>query len=181
MTRLLLGIAVGVAIALLGIWGYAIYATPMGTSMPSAQWSASMMGGMGQGMGMHGGMGRMMQGAMYANMTGTQMQEHMQYCAQMMQQSNYTKMMGSNTVVIANFQFLPTTLTVKQRTTVTWVNMDQVAHTVSAGTHEQETGLFESGLLERMGSFSFTFTQPGTYTYHCDPHPYMTGTIVVES
>jgi plastocyanin len=29
------------------------------------------------------------------------------------------------------------------------------------------------------GTFSFTFMQPGTYTYHCTVHPYMKGTIVV--
>jgi len=25
----------------------------------------------------------------------------------------------------------------------------------------------------------YTFIRPGTYPYHCDPHPYMTGVVVV--
>ncbi len=81
-------------------------------------------------------------------------------------------------VAIVNYSFSPSTLTVKTGTTVRWVNMDSVQHTVSFGTHGNETGV-ESSLLGHMGSFSYTFTKPGTYEYHCDPHPYMTGSVVV--
>jgi len=85
-----------------------------------------------------------------------------------------------NTVIITNYAFYPDILTVRKGTTVTWINMDPVPHTVEAGTHEKPTGKFESQLLGRMESFSYTFTEPGTYVYHCDPHPYMTGKIIVE-
>ena len=37
----------------------------------------------------------------------------------------------------------------------------------------------ESPLLGHMGSFSYTFPEAGTYVYHCDPHPYMTGSVTV--
>jgi hypothetical protein len=42
-----------------------------------------------------------------------------------------------------------------------------------------DTGLFDSGTLNVGNTFSFTFTQAGTFTYHCNIHPMMTGAIVV--
>lgn len=88
--------------------------------------------------------------------------------------------LGYGTVVIFNNAFNPSYVTVKKGSTVAWFNMDSVAHTVTSGTHDQATGLFDSGLLGHMESFSFTFTETGTYEYHCDPHPWMTGTVIVE-
>ena len=85
-----------------------------------------------------------------------------------------------NTIVITNYAFYPETLVVKRGTSVTWVNMDPVPHTVDSGTHEKHTGVFSSGLLGRMESYSFTFNEAGTYVFHCDPHPYMTGKVIVE-
>ena len=81
-------------------------------------------------------------------------------------------------VTIMNYSFNPSTLEVRAGATVRWVNMDMVAHTVSFGTHEDPAGI-ESLLLGHMGSFSYTFPEAGTYVYHCDPHPYMTGSVTV--
>jgi plastocyanin len=81
-------------------------------------------------------------------------------------------------VSIMNYRFTPGDLTVRAGTTVRWVNMDMVGHTVSFGTHEDPTGI-ESPLLGHMGSFSHTFSEPGPTVYHCDPHPYMTGSVLV--
>lgn len=83
-------------------------------------------------------------------------------------------------VMIVNYSFRPSSITVQAGTTVLWVNMDFVEHTVSFGTHENPTGV-ESPLLGHMGSFSYTFTEPGVYEYHCDPHPYMRGSVTVAS
>ena len=83
-------------------------------------------------------------------------------------------------VLIVNYSFSPLNLTIPVGTTVRWVNMDHVGHTVSFGMHGHETGI-ESDLMGHMGSFSYTFTEPETYLYHCDPHPYMTGEVVVTS
>ena len=83
-------------------------------------------------------------------------------------------------VAIVDYAFSPSSLTVKVGTTIRWVNMDFVEHTVSFGTHDNPTGV-ESPLLGHMGSFGYTFTEPGTYEYHCDPHPYMTGSVIVNS
>jgi amicyanin len=81
---------------------------------------------------------------------------------------------GGNAVTMSNFSFSPATLTVSAGATVTWTNRDSVTHTVVS-----DTGVFDSGNMGRNASFSHTFDIAGTYTYHCGPHPYMKGTIVV--
>jgi plastocyanin len=58
--------------------------------------------------------------------------------------------------------------------TVTWVNNDGIDHTATS-----DTGLFNSEIIPPGGSYSFTFTTPGTYTYGCEFHPLMKGTVVV--
>ena len=84
---------------------------------------------------------------------------------------------GPNQVVINNFAFGPTTLTVKRGTTVTWTNKDGDAHTVTAAGAKP---LFGSNPLDTGDSFSFTFNAPGTYAYFCKIHPTMKGVIVVQ-
>jgi plastocyanin len=80
-----------------------------------------------------------------------------------------------NSVSIMNFAFSPLTLTVKTGTKVTWTNKDTVTHTVTA-----DQGAFNSGFLSSGNGFSFTFTQAGTYSYHCNIHHSMMATIVVQ-
>jgi len=82
-------------------------------------------------------------------------------------------------VAIVNYAFSPNAITVKAGTTVRWINMDFVAHTVSFGAHDNMTEGMGSNLLGHMGAYEYTFTQAGVYEYHCDPHPYMTGTVTV--
>ena len=79
------------------------------------------------------------------------------------------------TAKIDNFTFAPARLTVKAGTTVTWRNEDDIPHTVTSVTQ-----LFKSRALDTDDSFSFTFTESGTYEYFCSLHPRMTATIVVE-
>jgi amicyanin len=79
-------------------------------------------------------------------------------------------------VTIDNFTFAPHRLTVKRGTTVTWINRDDIPHTVTAVDLQ-----FRSKALDSDDSYSFTFTAPGTYAYFCSLHPRMTGTIVVEA
>ena len=78
-------------------------------------------------------------------------------------------------VTIDNFVFEPARLTVKAGTTVTWLNRDDIPHTVAA-----KDRLFKSKVMDTDESFSFTFPAPGEYSYFCSLHPHMTGTIVVE-
>lgn len=81
---------------------------------------------------------------------------------------------GDNAVNIANMAFTPPTLTVKVGQTVTWVNHDEEPHTVAAGD-----GSFHSPGMDANGTFTFTFTKPGTYDYVCSIHPFMHGTVTV--
>jgi len=78
-------------------------------------------------------------------------------------------------VKIDNFVFSPQRVTVKAGATVTWMNHDDIPHTVAS-----KTGAFKSKVMDTEESYSFTFSTPGEYTYFCSLHPHMTGTIVVE-
>jgi plastocyanin len=79
-------------------------------------------------------------------------------------------------VKIENFTFAPQRLTIKAGTTVTWINDDDIPHTVASATKA-----FRSKALDTDDKFSFTFTTAGVYEYFCSLHPHMTGTIVVEA
>lgn len=88
---------------------------------------------------------------------------------------NATSVSADATVTILNFQFMPPKMTIPVGTTVKWTNQDGPTHTVTSDT----AGIFDSGNLAPTKSFSFTFTTPGTFTYHCAIHPTMMGSIVV--
>jgi len=80
-------------------------------------------------------------------------------------------------VIIYSVLGLRRAFTVKAGTTVTWINHDGVVHTITS----KSSNLFDSGNIPTGGSFTYTFTQPGTHNYYCTVHPWMTGTIVVTS
>lgn len=79
-------------------------------------------------------------------------------------------------VKIDNFTFNPPRLVVRPGETVTWINEDDIPHTVASTTK-----LFRSKALDTDDRFSFTFTAPGVYEYFCSLHPHMKGTIVIEA
>ncbi len=83
----------------------------------------------------------------------------------------------ANTIIIDNFTFNPPTLTVDAGTTVSWVNRDDVPHTV---TSSNEPRTLNSPVLDTDGRYSVTFSTPGTYPYYCTVHPHMTATVVVK-
>ncbi len=72
-----------------------------------------------------------------------------------------------------NFAFSPAQLTISVGETVTWTNQDPAAHTVTGDGWNSDT-------LNEGNSYSRTFNEAGTYTYGCDYHPGMLGTIIVE-
>jgi plastocyanin len=78
-------------------------------------------------------------------------------------------------VKIDNFSFTPPTLTVKAGTQITWTNADDIPHTVVSDDQR-----FKSKVLDTDEKFTFTASQPGTYSYFCSIHPKMTGKVVVE-
>jgi len=82
-------------------------------------------------------------------------------------------------VTIKTFQFAPAQLQVAAGTKVTWSNTDEIEHTVTAGTPDKQTGLFDSALDGKGTAFSFTFAKAGTYDYFCMRHNFMHGSVVV--
>ena len=82
---------------------------------------------------------------------------------------------GGSAVSLVNYAFAPTSLQVAAGTTVTWTNNDTAAHTVTA-----DDGSFDSGNMAPGATFTFTFTTAGSVAYHCNYHPNMVATIVVQ-
>lgn len=81
---------------------------------------------------------------------------------------------GSN-VVIENYKFSPSVLTVRKGTTVIWTNNDPVQHAVVGDQNSWVAGpAFKQG-----ETYTHTFAIAGTYTYHCGIHPSMKGSVVV--
>lgn len=82
-----------------------------------------------------------------------------------------------NLVLISNYTFNPNPLKVKTGTKVTWTNRDIAKHNIV--TDELADPLIDGPLFGQGESFSYTFTKAGTYSYHCEPHPYMKAMIEV--
>ena len=70
-------------------------------------------------------------------------------------------------------------VSVKVGDQVTWRNEGNVEHQVSA-QNADGTMIFDSGALERGDTFSFTFSQAGTFNYSCISDGSLTGTVTVE-
>jgi plastocyanin len=92
--------------------------------------------------------------------------------------------------------FEPGELTVAAGTTVVWANSSSELHTVTSDAEGDDyfgSGDFSSGaearknlkeaLIEPGAEYSFTFDEPGTYSYYCIPHEdqNMRGRITVEA
>ncbi len=79
-------------------------------------------------------------------------------------------------VQIVNFQFKPQSLTVKAGTTVKWTNEDTAIHSIK-DTSPLATPV--SPDLGKGATFSITYGQPGSYSYICGIHQYMSGSVQV--
>ncbi len=73
------------------------------------------------------------------------------------------------------YGFSPATLTIRVGTTVIWKNVSLAPHTVTSDDGQT----FDSGNVAVGGTFRFTFKNAGTFSYHCNIHPYMRATIFV--
>jgi len=78
-------------------------------------------------------------------------------------------------ITIDNFSFGPQTVKVPAGATVTWINRDDIPHTVVS-----TEGVFKSKVQDTNEKFSYTFTKAGTYPYYCSVHPKMTGQVIVQ-
>ncbi len=84
----------------------------------------------------------------------------------------------ANVVIIRGFTFEPTELRVSPGTEVTWANCEPAG--TESHTSTSDASGWHSGLLAPLDGYSVTFSQPGTFPYHCEPHPGMQARIVVQ-
>jgi len=78
-------------------------------------------------------------------------------------------------VNIENSNYKPDEMIAGVGWTVKWTNNDSTTHTVTS-----DTALFDSGDMEEDDTFEYVFNSTGSYAYHCDYHPSMTGIITVK-
>jgi len=82
--------------------------------------------------------------------------------------------MSKNSVAIQGYAYSPSTLTIQKGANVTWKNEDSVQHDVVS-----DSSAFSSPLLNRGETYTHQFNSAGSFSYHCSPHPFMKGTIIV--
>jgi plastocyanin len=78
-------------------------------------------------------------------------------------------------VAIRQFKYERDTIEVKVGDVVVWRNADQLEHTVTA-----DSSAFESPLIKPGKEWSYRFTVPGRFAYHCMPHPFMKAVVLVQ-
>ena len=88
-------------------------------------------------------------------------------------------------VIEGNENYVPNkpTILLTINNKVIWKNLDDTAHTVTPDhrTTDGYSGDFGSvGVLKPGDTYEFLFTEPQEVPYYCQPHPWMTGTIIVE-
>ena len=83
---------------------------------------------------------------------------------------------GAGTNLHLGFEPSKIMIVIGVNNTVVWKNEDSTWHTAHSNIPE-----FNSGLIQPGGSFTHTFQRSGTYPYHCDPHPWMTGVVIVKA
>lgn len=80
-----------------------------------------------------------------------------------------------NNIVISNYSFSPSVITIKIGESVMWTNKDSMQHSATANNKT-----FDTGLLSQGKSGSVTFKKAGTYAYYCSLHPNMKATVIVQ-
>ena len=77
---------------------------------------------------------------------------------------------------IRDFTYRPENLKISPGTSVIWTNYDNIGHTVTS----DDGHFLDSPLLQQGDRYQKTFNQKGTYPYHCVPHPWMMGIVMVK-
>ena len=85
----------------------------------------------------------------------------------------------SNSVSIKGFAFNPAQINITKSGTITWTNDDGTTHTVTSGVPGTPSGKFNQS-VDAGKTFSFTFTDAGTYEFFCNIHNSMRGTVTVK-
>lgn len=84
---------------------------------------------------------------------------------------------GATLVIIRDFTFEPASVTVPAGSSVVWLNCDDPGQPAHTSTGDQ--GGWNSPILATGEVFVQRFDQAGSFAYHCEPHPFMTGTVIV--
>jgi len=87
----------------------------------------------------------------------------------------YTQVVLITNTSNGSFGFTPPKLAIRVGTTVIWKNRSSAPHTVTS----DDGTTFDSGTVAVGGTFHFTFKTAGTFSYHCNIHPYMRSVIIV--
>jgi len=84
-------------------------------------------------------------------------------------------------VTINRDRVTPTYITIAVGQTVSFKNLDSLAHQIVSNPHPTHTDLpdFYSPLLYRGESYSYTFATPGKWGYHLEDNPSIGGKIEV--
>jgi plastocyanin len=85
---------------------------------------------------------------------------------------------GAMVRIASDLTFTPPTVTIPVGRSVTWRNFDAIAHTSTSDAGV--TPAWNSGNIAAGGQYVRTFTAAGSFAYHCNVHPGMTGTVVVQ-
>jgi plastocyanin len=88
-------------------------------------------------------------------------------------------MAGPGDVEVRLFLFRPAAVEVKPGGAVTWVNEDEIRHTVTSGLPDGRDGKFDEGLAGKGARATVKFDQPGVYPYFCSRHQAMRGEVRV--
>lgn len=83
----------------------------------------------------------------------------------------------ADVVRIVDYAFSPTTVNVARGGTVTFVNCSASATQHSSTS---DSGVWNSGLLPQYATFQQAYATAGSFGFHCIPHPFMQGTVVVQ-
>lgn len=86
---------------------------------------------------------------------------------------------AATTVVVEDVAFQDSSALLEPDTRVTWDNQDSVDHTVTSGTPNEPTGVFDAE-LPAGGEVTILMEEPGEYPYYCRIHPNMVAELVVE-
>ena len=84
---------------------------------------------------------------------------------------------GATAIFIHGFAFDPPLVHVKAGASVAWVNCETngASHTATS-----DASAFNSGTVTPTNAFIHPFPVTGTFPYHCDIHPFMKATVIVE-
>lgn len=81
------------------------------------------------------------------------------------------------TIAIEDFKYAPDPATVNAGQKISLPNADDAPHTL---TDRAGRRAFDSGTIKGKATGSVTFDKAGTFSYFCEFHPYMQGTVTVE-